>query len=78
MKIPLQVINTYKYKRTVPSCSFVFLCICTFSTVTQSYVKALTQSCVKALIPRCSFIRGRALKDETVESRFKNSHVLST
>ena len=39
MKIPLQVMNTYKYKRFVPSCSFLFLCIC-FSTATQSCVKA--------------------------------------
>ena len=41
MKIPLQVMNTYKYKRTVPSYSFLFVCICTFSTVTLSCMKAL-------------------------------------
>ena len=32
---------TYRYKRSVPFCSFLFLCICNFSTVTQSFVKAL-------------------------------------
>ena len=54
MQIPLQVMNTYKYKSTVPSCSF--LCICTFSTVTQSCVKVLTQSCYEG--PSCEGPKG--------------------
>ena len=35
MKIPLHVMNTYRYKHSAPSSSFLFLCICTFSTVTH-------------------------------------------
>ena len=51
MQIHLQVMNTYKYKRFVPSCSFLFLCICTFSTATQSCVKARRRARPMILLP---------------------------
>ena len=57
--MPLQIINAYRYKHFVPSCSFVSI----FFQLTQSCVKAQTHS--ELVVPRCSFysfIRARALR----------------